>query len=681
MHSEDHIEQLLKNLDNKQLCQFAWLCGLRALPYLSTTRAFAYWPEEEKQRHLYIIFYALDVSAQTAFSDRILTSDIMRASEAAYSTYRAASINTIAAQVAYIVGAAAYSGCHPITSARNAVRATGILDLEIILLKDIKAIKKNKLYDCNRDTSIYGELWDNFQEDLKAIGCFYWAEYYKNLFKNGFDKIDIEELKRRIGIPDQIKEQGAAVVVEYLENAKKQGYSNIRRETRLIILGSAGAGKTTLARRLNGDDSYPDLEDSTHGVDTTIKLDLKGVKTHLWDFGGQVIYHSSHRCFLSADCVYILVVNSRTEDNRDVSRINYWLDTIRIYSNNKAKIFIIFNESDNRKQNIDDYDSFMDEDSEYKELIHGFYGFNIGNDVTSVENVKKILAEYIESTGNQTFGKNDSLALEKIKAQFDQKKQILKANEIESILVASGIKKEKDKKRAIELFNILGVALRYNFMEHFVVDPYWISRGVYLVIDYLQKNNQKFINCNELDAVFVDERENYPMGKREHILDLMEHYKIGFRNKGGVRGLIVPCVASQFKPRGVNVKVEPDNLVTQVERDGHQEFPADFFYRYICANEDDIEQKGEMWSIWQTGMVLGGYLSSALVELKKNSLIEITVWGEGKKEYSKKLEALIDDLLKEYGFESYENEKKINEKTIKIITLILKAASVIKTFF
>jgi len=68
MEFEDKIKQGLKGLNNKQLCQFAWLCGLHSLPFLSVKRNFAYWPTEKRQEYLYGIFHALDVRSRSGDS-------------------------------------------------------------------------------------------------------------------------------------------------------------------------------------------------------------------------------------------------------------------------------------------------------------------------------------------------------------------------------------------------------------------------------------------------------------------------------------------------------------------------------------------------------------------------------------------------------------------------------------
>lgn len=708
-------ERIKKQFSLEEQCYFAWLCAVRALPFLNSVRNFNCWEKDEIQAHLQSVFYVLDIiaahsffygarftsvfasidtdatiRATEAYADARVTDDADAARTAAdraakaiayaTATYEATTSHNPVTQAAATVRAVttAKAAVAAASAAANEIAYSHIKDLTIrfqeLILDDIELIGGKKHNEFQNDASIYGDLWENFQNDLTAIGCGYWGNLYSEIFANQFqfNKEDKEALMRRINVPSEVRISGASSVAHYLENAEKQGLVYIQRETRLIILGSAGAGKTTLVKRLNEDLDYPALKDSTHGVDTSVVLNCNGIKTRVWDFGGQVIYHSSHRCFMSENCIYILVVNVRTEDNRDINRIKYWLDTIRIYSDNKAKVFIILNESDNRKQNVEDYDTFKH--GEYASLIQEIYSFNIGEEMTSVNIFKKDLAAYIEAIGHQTFGQNDSHVIEEINSLFEQNKKILEKGEMEAVLRRNGIKAKKDQRRARELFNILGIALSYNFMDSIVLDPYWISHGIYKIIDYLQKKKSCLIYYDNLNEVFADERDLYPQDKFEYIFKLIAHRRIGFRNEGGLHGLIIPCAASLFKPKDIIIHSEPDSIMTQVERDDLQEFPADFFYKFICSNDIDIKEKGEKCTVWQTGMVLARDHASALVELLENRRIEITVWGQRKEEYKNNLESLIDSMLKEYHFTATREERKRNGKLVTFIILALKIA-------
>ena len=659
---EQVFEQII-DFSLKERLYFTWLCAVKALPFLSAEKErFSYWASDKKQKHLYAVFNALDIVSININALNDIAYDANAAVRAAYAASRAAAnaadtVHAAAYATAYAIGAydtygAAYAA-NVARAAREAVdfgiaTAWQINDFENSIFSDIESINLNGITPLDFHIEIYGEVWHNFQDDLIAEGCGYWAEIYDNLFKNGF-VVDKEELELRFSVPDSVKAEGAKAVAEYIISAKKQGeIQKVDRETRLILIGSASAGKTTLARRLNGDKSYPMPHDTTHGVDINMELYFNGIKTHLWDFGGQIIYHSSHRCFMSEDCVYILVVNGRDEAAKDLNRIEYWLDTIRVYSKNNAKVFIVVNESDNRKQDID-INSLRQ--GEYRDLVdEKYYAFNIGEDSEAVNNLKNAIGEYIESRGHQIIGSKDKAAMDELKSMFNQDgTKVIEKSIVDKILENNEIE-DDDKERAIKLFNTLGVALSYDCIGDYVLDPTWISRGVYKVVDYMEDKKKKIIYYDsDFQDVFYNMPE-YPRHKYNHIYNLMIQHKIGFANKGGLKGLLVPCVASQRRPSDIEVYPEPDNIVTKVTRDGLKEFPADFFERYINENQKDIDSNGDRYSFWQTGMVLVNQNSSAFIEFNEGRVITITVWGENKEQYNDLLYERFDRLLKEYDF-------------------------------
>lgn len=99
--------------------------------------------------------------------------------------------------------------------------------------------------------------------------CEYWANLYEKIYQRGFE-VDIEALKQRLNVPDSIKDQGSAAVGHYLTKLEKQGIEQLN-ESRVLILGDKGVGKTCLARKLK-DPTAPMTkpEQSTPGVDTSI---------------------------------------------------------------------------------------------------------------------------------------------------------------------------------------------------------------------------------------------------------------------------------------------------------------------------------------------------------------------------------------------------------------------------
>jgi hypothetical protein len=123
-----------------------------------------------------------------------------------------------------------------------------------------------------------------------------------------------------------------------------RGAGQALRELRLIVVGRPKAGKTSLIKRLRGLPMNPQ-ETETHGIDI-LPLDLACAEGRLharvWDFGGQHVLHAMHEFFLRSRCLYLLVVEQRTNDvERDLT---YWLQLIRSYAGD-APVVVALNQS------------------------------------------------------------------------------------------------------------------------------------------------------------------------------------------------------------------------------------------------------------------------------------------------------------------------------------------------
>ncbi|EIJ33105.1 hypothetical protein Thini_0458 [Thiothrix nivea DSM 5205] len=113
---------------------------------------------------------------------------------------------------------------------------------------------------------------------------------------------------------------------------------------RVLLLGPGGAGKSSLADRLQGRPLVEQDKKLTVGVDYLnhqslnlykifgyLRQEYKPLDLYLWDFGGQTIFHGLHRAFLHENCVYVLVVDSRHEQAPDE-----WLYQIREITKGRA---------------------------------------------------------------------------------------------------------------------------------------------------------------------------------------------------------------------------------------------------------------------------------------------------------------------------------------------------------
>ena len=113
-------------------------------------------------------------------------------------------------------------------------------------------------------------------------------------------------------------------------------------DVKLMVLGNGRVGKTQICRRLRGE-NYDVEVSSTHGIsvstaplpDTDKSL---SALLHIWDFGGQDIYHGTHALFMRTRSIFLLVWASEIENSDTYAHdgmlfrnhpLTYWLASVR----------------------------------------------------------------------------------------------------------------------------------------------------------------------------------------------------------------------------------------------------------------------------------------------------------------------------------------------------------------
>lgn len=130
-------------------------------------------------------------------------------------------------------------------------------------------------------------------------------------------------------------------------------------DVKVMVLGNGRIGKTQICNRLRGK-PYEAQADSTHGIvvattDLPIGTSNEPARIHLWDFGGQDIYHSTHALFLRSRAVLLLVwtpgsENSETHEHGGMTFRNqplpYWLAYIRHLGGPGSPLLVVQNQCD-----------------------------------------------------------------------------------------------------------------------------------------------------------------------------------------------------------------------------------------------------------------------------------------------------------------------------------------------
>ncbi len=654
---EAKVEKELENLNRKQVVQFAWRSAMRALPFLGSHGNFNFW-EEDRQKHLFSIFYALDVNAD-AFAAAAAAADATFAARAAAATAADAFADAAARAAADARAAAAAdafadaraAAARAAADARTATFAARAakwnIDLRPLILGDIATIKQGKIAE-DTSTEVYGNVWENFQTALKNEGCEYWATLYQKIFENGF-VLDKEALEQRINnVPESILALGAAEVGRYLEGLEK-GATRLN-EARIIILGDKGAGKTCLARKLQDPDApMTTIDESTAGVDTTLwELEQDDMNVRIWDFAGHTVTHAVHQFFLSERCLYIMVYDGRTEER---NRLEYWLNHMENYGgDSKAMIFV--NIRDKHKPQIPI--NTLNE----KYSIEGLYEFSIRDDREKLEQFRETVTRHI--TGNPSWNKQEipesnyhvKEALEEIFAKCEKgkgKDHITKE-------AFSGIAKKYGAENTDELLtqlHALGISLWYKDMPDFnilVLNPEWISRGVYQIINWASNLKKHAISLDDLQTVFRENIQRYPVDNHKFLFELMKHYELAYETEKG-NELIIPHLLNEDQPESKKLPIFHVGESLMLRYKAEIPLPPNTISRFIVRHNEEIK-KDRDYLVWRYGVVLENEKGCIALVREEDRTISVSVKGHDKTEYISRLRGTLNDI-----FESYKSEK------------------------
>ncbi|MCE2026757.1 leucine-rich repeat domain-containing protein [Sessilibacter corallicola] len=126
---------------------------------------------------------------------------------------------------------------------------------------------------------------------------------------------------------------------------------NQQQEAKLMIIGNGRVGKTQICRQLSNLE-FEQNSDSTHGItiSSTSVPNNESARFHLWDFGGQDIYHGTHALFMRSRSVFLLAWTPEMEDSETHTYggmsfrnypLLYWLNYIKQFGGTDCSVIIV----------------------------------------------------------------------------------------------------------------------------------------------------------------------------------------------------------------------------------------------------------------------------------------------------------------------------------------------------
>jgi GTPase SAR1 family protein len=516
-------------------------------------------------------------------------------------------------------------------------------DISCIQLNDWKALDNSKYYFDGRR-----ELFVSTMNNKLHLS--YWLRCFENMLEHRFQP-EKELLNQIATMPLELYEEDTDTSLRWLEALEKTD-TKLLNEARIILLGDKGTGKTSLARRLKDPSAKMPLDkESTQGVDvSTFQLRDINMKIHeernanvnVWDFAGHAITHAAHRCFLSERCIYIILYDGRTEDR---SRSFYWLNHVRDYGG-RSKVYILVNKRDDNRPNIEENyikNIYKDNDCE-------FFYFSIKDDVIELEEFRQKLATHIESdpAWGQNMPTNYFTAKETLKSTFGDTTDFITLDDFMRI-VPEG---DDDMLKSL---HALGICLHYENIDEIntlVLNPRWITEGIYKIINWLKNIQQNYrLEAEDFLTIFEDDLNRYPADKHSFLWKLMIKYELAYEDTNK-KDLIVPHCLNNDQPKNEDFPKFPEggrlctNFYARQKDNSPMPLPPDIIPRIIVKRA--AITPSELSKVWRYGAIL--YLEKdtyALIQQKETFII-LRVAGKERQLYHDILRGTILDVFRRY---------------------------------
>ena len=266
------------------------------------------------------------------------------------------------------------------------------------------------------------------------------------------------------------------------------------RECRVIFLGDGESGKSYTIQRFRNQGKKetkkaPYLTSETPGVEILDYPAGEGedrFTIHFWDFGGQQLLHSMHRCFLTENACYVVTVKTRETKAND--RARFWLRNVTAFAP-KSPILLFVNcwEDDDGRRSLDE-PGLRQEFPMIREVVYcsakraeeGEFRKNVMDPVIDLAAAsgggrKKVPGQWVR-------------VREAIEAESKENNYLDRARYHE--LCAENKIENEQAPELLSFFNELGVCFSYHrdaekqeLADYKLLNPVWLTNAVYAVIE------------------------------------------------------------------------------------------------------------------------------------------------------------------------------------------------------
>lgn len=324
-------------------------------------------------------------------------------------------------------------------------------------------------------------------------------------------------------------------------------------EAKILVVGQGAVGKTSLVRCLVETPFDPE-QSSTAGIDivrwhVAAREETPQIAVNIWDFGGQEILHAAHQFFFTRRGLYLLVLDAGKSESE--SNLYCWLRIIQSFGG-KAPVLVVSNKSE-APHFLELNENRLKKD--YAPNLRGFFRTSCRDGTGIAELAAAITREVgaLEHVGTEV--PSSFLEVEKAVEARARSRCVIDVADYESLCEAQGIEQASDQQQLLRLLHDLGWVLHfsdpdcpYRLKETKILDPEWLTRGVYKILNNDQLLQNGGVLTRGMLAKILTREDGYSKKGRLFILGMMRKFELCFEFADGSNRRLVPELLNRNEP-------------------------------------------------------------------------------------------------------------------------------------
>jgi small GTP-binding protein len=409
----------------------------------------------------------------------------------------------------------------------------------------------------------------------------------------------------------------AAAIRDYFRRAQSEGKRKLN-EAKLIVVGNEAVGKTALVNYLINDEPCRDTDKTPElHIQERIKVtpwdthhttrDTEELRLNVWDFGGQEVTRETHKLFLTARSLYLVVLEARRENFADAENVLHdWMRAIRNRGGDDVPVIVVINKSErDRELRLDEttlkktypiIDFIRTSCRDPKKYPDGGKGI-VELRQTIIDTIRAKIPQASDEFPLSYFEVKERLReLAKAEHSFD----VVSFTNI-CRDVAHPVTSEDEQRRLLQLLGDIGVVILHK--ERTLLDPNWLTTAIYRVLTHsdVVKEGGRF-RVDDLGRLLMgleDASRKYPKDRWQYIVDQTVQCGLSFEIADQPGTYLMP---EQLPPNAINTGLDrvEDPQVLRFRYD-YEDIPKGLIPRFIVKMHLYLSKSPTYWA---NGVVL-----------------------------------------------------------------------------